>query len=296
VMSRISPCSNCMPRELDCTYLKGMACNAASLRPKSHAVPVSCSESSPSPWQGGINSPGSKHSCSRHVNDLELTHKYSTETYRSLSANDSEDSIWQVTVPSLALQHKYLMNGILALASMHIATSSETCEASVYLSMGLKYYDQSLTLFRNELNDITPQNCNAIFAKSIITAAVTIASPLLMATNGESSSKTDNAVILVGLLQGVKKVLEAGQPWISLELSPRDECWDNAVAELDVDTATALAHLATLNDEIMIGILLSDIAPTRNSSPISGIVMPHSHALLDLAQCWHGSLQWKKIS
>ncbi|KAF4772241.1 hypothetical protein HAV15_011212 [Penicillium sp. str.  len=248
------PCSNCMSPELDCTYLKGMACNAASSRPQSHAVPISCSKSGSSPWQGGVNSPESKHSCSRQVNDMELIHKYSTETYRSLSANDSENSIWQITVPSLALQHKYLMNGILALASMHIATSSETCEASVYLNTGLKYYDQSLALFRDELNDITPQNCNAIFANSIVTVAVTVASSLLMDTNGEHSSKTDNAVILVGLLQGVKMVLQTGRPWINLELFPHDECWDNAVAELDVDTSTALAHLATLNDEIMIGI------------------------------------------
>ncbi|CDM32622.1 unnamed protein product [Penicillium roqueforti FM164] len=120
---------------------------------------------------------------------------------------------------------------------MYIATSSETCEASVYLNTGLKYYDQSLALFRDELNDITPQNCNAIFANSIVTVAVTVTSSLLMDTNREHSSKTDNAVIL-----------------INLELFPHNECWDNAVAKLDVDTSTALAHLATLNDKIMISI------------------------------------------
>jgi hypothetical protein len=92
-----------------------------------------------------------------------------------------------------------------------------------------------------------------------------------MATNGESSSKTDNAVILVGLLQGVKKVLEAGQPWISLELSPRDECWDNAVAEL-------------VGDEFLVGAMSLSKIPIMISS-------------FNVARCaWHGSLQWKKIS
>ncbi|CDM32621.1 Zn(2)-C6 fungal-type DNA-binding domain [Penicillium roqueforti FM164] len=87
------PCLNCMSPELDCTYLKGMVCNAASSRPQSHTVPISYSKSGSSPWQGGVNSPESKHSRSRQVNDMELIHKYSTETYRSLSANDSENSI-----------------------------------------------------------------------------------------------------------------------------------------------------------------------------------------------------------
>lgn len=62
------------------------------------------------------------------IHGLELMHKYSTETFQSLSVSDSETQIWRITVPRLALKHEYLMNGILALASMHIATSLEPAE------------------------------------------------------------------------------------------------------------------------------------------------------------------------
>ncbi|CAI7632278.1 unnamed protein product [Penicillium palitans] len=169
-------------------------------------------------------------------------HKYSTETCQSLSVSDSETQIWRITVRRLAQKHDYLMNGIMALASMHIATSSEPAEALLYHDTGLQYYNRSLRPFRNEIDSITPQNCDAVFAHSIIMIAISIASPRLPVMKDECSSITDNIVVIFELLQGAKKILQVRRV---LEEHP---------AELDTDTEAALTYLFVLNDQLMIGV------------------------------------------
>ena len=181
-------------------------------------------------------------------------HKFSTDTFQSLCVSDSETQIWQITIPRLALKNDYLMNGILALASMHIATSAEPAETLLYNDAGLQYYNRSLTPFRNAIDNITPQNCNAVFAHSIVMIAITIASPRLTATKDDTTSITENIVTLFELLQGVRKIMQVSQSWIKLELFSKGEFWKKTPEELDPDTESALVHLAALNDEVMVGI------------------------------------------
>lgn len=140
---------------------------------------------------------------------------------------------------------------------MHVATTCEPSEAApMYYETGLQYYNRSLTPFRNAIDSISPQNCDAVFAHSIVMIAISIASPRLTATKDECSSITENIVILFELLQGVKKILQVSKSWIKLELFSQGEFWKNTPTELDPDTEAALTHLAALNDQVMIGIYL----------------------------------------
>ncbi|KAJ5490451.1 hypothetical protein N7453_011276 [Penicillium expansum] len=260
------PCSNCTTRELKCTYLKV----AAARRVTTHLTPPSSASDVPRSLDGHgspvaaipgpavtttIPVPASAQTNSFGIDNLELMHKYSTETYKSLCISDSEIIIWQITVPTLAFKHDYLMSGILALASMHIATTCEPLEtAPMYYETGLQYYNRSLTPFRNAIDNISPQNCNAVFAHSIVMIAISIASPRLTVTKDECASITENIVILFELLQGVKKIMQVSKSWIKLELFSRGEFWKQTPTELDPDTEAALTHLAALNDQVMIGI------------------------------------------
>ncbi|CAG8049354.1 unnamed protein product [Penicillium salamii] len=249
-------CSNCRTRELECTYLKVAA--ARDRATNTHNTPPSSnSDAIPSlVWRGSpvaaTTAPVQKSSFGIH--SLELMHKYSTETYQSLSVSDSETQIWRITIPRLALKHDYLMNGILALASMHIATSSEPAKALLYHDTGLQYYNRSLRPFRNEIDSITPQNCDAVFAHSIIMIAISVASPRLPVMKDECCSITDNIVILFELLQGVKKILQVSQSWINLGLFSQGEFWRDTPEELDTDTEAALTYLFVLNDQLMTGV------------------------------------------
>ncbi|KAJ5186492.1 hypothetical protein N7449_011256 [Penicillium cf. viridicatum] len=254
------PCSNCTTRELKCTYLKVAAARRATrLTPPSSTPDIPRSLDGHGSPVAAIPGPAAPvaptQTNSFGIDNLELMHKFSTDTYKSLCLSDSEITIWQITVPTLAFQHDYLMGGILALASLHIATTCEPSEtALLYHETGLQYYNRSLTPFRNAIDSITPQNCDAVFAHSIVMIAISVASPRLTATKDECASITENIVILFELLQGVKKILQVSKSWIKLELFSQGPYWKSTPTELDPDTEAALTHLAALNDQVMIGI------------------------------------------
>ncbi|KAJ5640767.1 hypothetical protein N7528_000392 [Penicillium herquei] len=253
------PCSNCTKRQLNCTYLKVAAARYQSASKKSttkHTLPTRVkSDFRTLSVSLSLNTTGLQASnlfIPPELDNLELMHKFSTETFESLCVSESEKKIWQITVPRLALRHYYLMDGILALASLHLATSAEPGTAPLYQDRGLRYYHRSLTPFRHEIDNITPQNCDAVFAHSIIMIAISIASPRLTAVKDESSSITENIVVLFELLQGVKKILQASKPWIQLELFIHGEFWRRTSTKLDDDTDAALTNLASLSDDSVI--------------------------------------------
>lgn len=184
------------------------------------------------------------------VDELELMHQFATETYLSLCVSESEKVTWQKLVPKLALKHRYLMHGILSLASLHIATTLDPSQARRYVDTGLEYHSMSLEPFRMAIDNLTPENCDAVFAESVVTTAISLALTQSTATPGNEGRMTENMVTAFELLQGVKKILTIGRSWIRLELFSKGDFWKDTSAELDEDTQSALDQLAYVNDQI----------------------------------------------
>lgn len=176
-------------------------------------------------------------------------HQFATETYLSLCVSESEKVTWQKLVPRLALKHRYLMHGILSLASLHIATTLEAPQAAVYVDTGLEYHSRSLEPFRVAIDNLTPENCDAVFAESVVTTAINLSLAQFTAVHGNESSMTENMVTAFELLQGVKKILTIGKSWIRLELFSKGDFWKDTSAELDEDTLSALNRLSFLNEQ-----------------------------------------------
>lgn len=182
-------------------------------------------------------------------------HQFATDTYRSVSTSEPEMNVWQIHVPRLALQFDFLMNGILALASLQIAATLEPPASFVYMDTALQYHNLTFAPFRSSIDNLTEQNCEAVLAQSIITTVFGIAMPRVTAARGEPSNMTENIVVLFELLQGVKNIINIGQSWIKLNLYPvhkRDPKSDGPA--LDDETQTALGRLATLNEEALASI------------------------------------------
>lgn len=240
------PCTNCSARQLECTYLKVAAA-------RTRATDAPGRTRTPQPRESKLGSP-SILPTTLGIEDLELMHKFSIDTYQSLCVSDAEIDIWKITIPRLALRHHYLMHGILALASMHFAASAEPSERLVYQGRALQYYDRSLGPFRHAMDNISPQNCDAVFAHSIIIIAISLASTRLTVAKDDVISITEKIVMLFELLQGVKNILQVGHSWINIDLFSHGAFWRDTTAELDPDTDAALAHLAALNEENMVGV------------------------------------------
>lgn len=142
------------------------------------------------------------------------------------------------------------MNGILALASLHMATTVDPSLSAVYIDTGLEYHNLSLEPFRLAIANLTLENCDAAFAQSVVTTAISLALPQFISMGENATMMTENIIVVFELLQGVKKILTIGQSWINLELFLHGEFWKNTSAVLDGDTQSALDQLATLNERL----------------------------------------------
>lgn len=173
----------------------------------------------------------------------------------SVCAAESEYHVWQVIIPRLALQYDFLMNGILALASLHIATTIGPPTSLAYIDTALQYHNLTFAPFRAAIDNLTPHNCEAVLAQSIVTTVIGIALPRVTAARDESSNMTENIVVVFELLQGVRKIIAIGRSWIKLTLFTRQkDLGESDAMGLDYETGTALDRLATLNDETLASI------------------------------------------
>ncbi|KAE8354036.1 hypothetical protein BDV28DRAFT_164560 [Aspergillus coremiiformis] len=246
------PCSNCATRELSCTYLN--VPKARSLANSSPASPNSATVPFAYPRK----------------RELELMHKFSTDTYRSLCTKESDHYVWQIVMPRKALEHDFLMNGILAVASLHAASALEAPEALSYIDSALEYHNQGLAPFRHAIDNLTPLNCDAVFAHSIITIMICIALPQLPTSRSESSSMTENIIVVFELLQGVTKILSITRSWLENNLFASNNSLEKSTTPLDAETAAALTRLADLNDT-----LLANIEPDQHHINKSSISLLH---------------------
>ncbi|KAL4735631.1 hypothetical protein BDV11DRAFT_29583 [Aspergillus similis] len=248
------PCSNCKSRELECFYSRTPVPRNLSSTSASPTTPGYSYSATPyvaqSYHQVSSASPGEDLHAAE-LRRLELMHKFSTETYQSFSNSPSDFHTWQVVVPQKALHHDFLLKGILAAASLHIASSLDPSAAFTYINTALEYHNQTLTPFRHAIDDISPQSCDAVFAHSVVTTIICIALPRHTAEKDESIGAYEKIVLAAELLQGVSKILNLYRGWVTLKpFTPGSNFWDGSTMTLDQDTETALNNLSMLTDEV----------------------------------------------
>ncbi|KAE8385342.1 hypothetical protein BDV23DRAFT_190909 [Aspergillus alliaceus] len=250
-------CSNCTARELICTYLRIPQASVPSRT--AHAVTDHSPDPLPPPGRAQSRSYGEQPISPVDlteprfgVRDLELMHRYSIETYRSLCGDQSDTHDWQVLVPQQASSHTFLLHGILALAALHTAaTAIEPNRVLSYLDTALQYHNMSFTPFRQALETLTPLNCDAVVAHSAIITIIGIALPRLNAQyRGECSSMVENIVTMFELLQGSTKISRLSRPWLKASMLSNHDFWQMESGELGSGEAEAIAHLKHLNDRI----------------------------------------------
>ncbi|KAL4926413.1 Zn(II)2Cys6 transcription factor [Aspergillus undulatus] len=244
------PCSNCTSRELECVYSKAPVprrMSSTSASPTTSAYGYNATPNSVQPYQ---NIPYSEALAATELRRLELMHKYSTETYQSFCNSSSDFYTWQIVVPQKAFRQDFLMKGILAAASLHIASSLDTSAAATYINTALEYHNQTLTPFRHAIDDISPENCDAVFAHSVVTTIISIALPQRNTEKDENIGAYEKIVLATELLQGVRKILKICRGWLQFKpLTAVSDFWERSSMGLDPETAAALDKLASLTDE-----------------------------------------------
>ncbi|PYH46988.1 Zn(II)2Cys6 transcription factor domain-containing protein [Aspergillus saccharolyticus JOP 1030-1] len=248
------PCSNCTSRELKCTYFRVPTARNSATSPAASSTPASVNAPQ------GLTNHVSSHNrrLSRHgssippkfgsARELELMHKYATETYQSLCNEPVDHYTWQIVIARKAFQHDFLMSGLLAVASLHIAATLDPPDALSYIDTALEYHDRAFAPFRNAIDNLTPANCDAVFAHSVITTVIGIALPRLSTDREESTSMTENIIVVFELLHGVSKIYTLSRDWLSTQLvTSRKGFWETQLSILDSETETAFDRLTRLS-------------------------------------------------
>ncbi|KAM5432143.1 hypothetical protein McanMca71_004584 [Microsporum canis] len=223
------PCTNCQNREINCVFSSAVARRIKASTTSADASPIQSSLSPNAPLPNTINgrpepSPGppsappvSPIPPAARLLEFELAHKYTTDSYKSLCGVPEDGYTWQVHIPRLALSSHFLMDGILGLAALHIASSvKHPSEVVSYFDAALRYHTLASSPFREALNNITPLNCEAVFAFAVITTVFTFSSTQIAPGGRESGTVLEDVIAIFELLQGIKGIFSASSSWLEI--------------------------------------------------------------------------------
>ncbi|CEL06920.1 hypothetical protein ASPCAL10088 [Aspergillus calidoustus] len=266
------PCANCTFRGLDCAYADPRTLAGGSAA-EERATP-SRTESLPGvPPRDSVTrqtQPALSQAAVSLRLQLELMHTYSTETYKSLFAEPTDNHTWQVVVPRRALEdgdgdreNGFLLDGLLSVAALHTAVRlsnspkpEDRAWKQVYIDVAMEYQSHALQPFQRAIQQISRDNCDVVFAHSLITIVNGIAVPqVLHVSEGRREDSKMNMLetifTLFELVQGTAEINRITGPW----LKDKDPClvyqdfWAAASGTaLDTETDAALNRLGALND------------------------------------------------
>lgn len=150
-------------------------------------------------------------------------HFWYTKTSQSFTADLGE--LFQNDVVDIALEHDFLYDFIFALTALHIASEkadSDTAAVSKYITIALGYQSTCFTKLRTALNNITEENCNAIFFSSVLAMVCSMVSHFLVRANPEAGALTTSSassaagcvLALYHSIDGISSIHNISRRWL----------------------------------------------------------------------------------
>lgn len=137
--------------------------------------------------------------------NLELLHHFTISTAPTLSHDSQIRELWRVVVPQMSFATDYVLDGILALAALHVARYNKSRRASL-LPYAIERHSQSLSRAFPLVPSITPQNSAPLFIFGMLTLYFNLARPI-----EDDPEQVGNSVIpeWLYLLHGIDTVTMA---------------------------------------------------------------------------------------
>ena len=181
--------------------------------------------------------------------DLKLMHHYARSTYLTLTDDPSVEHIWQDNVPREAFHHIFLMHGLLALSALHLSLTTTNDNQDNH-DLAIRHYTAALNLYTTALNDVTEENCHALFAFSSLAAIIAFA--MSQASSHTECTLMQDTLEIFRMLRGINAVVQVASDWIRQgplggllrptrvrNISPLDEDVERALKTLDVKCRAA---------------------------------------------------------
>lgn len=165
--------------------------------------------------------------------DLELMHHYLTSTYMTLGWRDDLQDMWKMTIPKLAMRHKFLMHNLLSVAALHIASlsSSSSLSSSIsnpaetratqstYISLAIHHHNIALRDYSSRLQNITRENGASLFTCAALIVISSFSLAILRPQHDQETTLSKKGPVedfcgLSVLLRGTKLVLGEMWDWV----------------------------------------------------------------------------------
>ncbi|GAM88481.1 hypothetical protein ANO11243_065140 [Dothideomycetidae sp. 11243] len=248
------PCANCQVRGLECSRA-GTVAVAPPAAPAARDANNPTTPVTPKPRQSSVSSSDAKvapTTFGSRLLELELLHRWTSDTYKTFSLAVGDDDVWQRGVPQDALKHEFLLNAIFGITALHVASTTMVTRAKTYHVASLEYQNLAITTFQAASPSLTPANHQAIFAFSILNLALAIALPYHAPRDENRSTIVENLVTMFKMLQGAASIYESSRMWMSIGpfrdlLGPPSRPFD--AETLDPSVREAFARLRAANND-----------------------------------------------
>ena len=177
-------------------------------------------------------------------------HHYTTQTSTSLWTKPGMQQVWQQPFVAEALQHKFLLHGLLALAASHRLHLTLSDLPSSYQHQAIKHRALALKHTVPVFNHISPSNSTALFAPSSVIALLSLTVPPSDAPSSPSNmtAPLDALLEFFTLMRGVPTVLDSAKvPIMQSHFAPLlDRQWHPHTYPLAPELAQQFEDVATV--------------------------------------------------
>ncbi|KAG8159625.1 hypothetical protein KVR01_010262 [Diaporthe batatas] len=188
-------CANCQAHNAECVY---EAVTSRRMTSKAAAQ-------GPTPSIPGV--PGTPMFTLEH---MELLHHYTASTSLTLSSNAPAMQVWQDRVPRIALRTDYVLHALLAVSALHLSHLRPHARMS-YWATGVKLYHGALSKAQLEMENVTEENCTAVYVFSTLTGFYSLAQNGELASRSEQTEDADDdeedLLSWVFLFRGIKTLI-----------------------------------------------------------------------------------------
>ncbi|OOF90143.1 hypothetical protein ASPCADRAFT_157373 [Aspergillus carbonarius ITEM 5010] len=207
-------CAQCKQRRIKCNEARPMCASCQKKKIKcsfnSHGT-LTAAHYRAGKLDGRVDSLGYE-SSQLHLLDLELLNHWHVATVQTLVHAQSAEKVLREFVPQVALSHPFLMHSLLALSALHLSHHGPVERRHQYTEVAMTHNNISLSLCTPLLNNVTPENCHALFAFACFVATFSFAAH---GPKVNPRAQSVSAVLEVfKLVRGAASIVAEARPWI----------------------------------------------------------------------------------
>lgn len=140
-----------------------------------------------------------------------LLHIYAAYTSRTFTDRKPQSALWYDCIPKTAISHRYLLNGILASASLHEQHLARPSRVPCFRDAAI-YMQAAIEAFAYDLRAIDQTNCDALFAFAMILSCISFGMLSCQSPTSCSSDTIDGILSIFETLNGIAAVVTQVRP------------------------------------------------------------------------------------